>query len=211
MAVAVRRVLVLLVQVSLRYALQTPTHLHLVVNVMTGGASAVHSTCAAAAWLPCLTVMMRRPRARGAGDLGYHLSKVGRFSEDRARFYAAEILLGLEHLHGMNIVCVGCVLGVCERGLARNTLRDGALRRSRYRDLKPDNILLNEHGHCRISDMGLATRWRPNLTGRCGTRGCTSRGGVAPCRDVCSSADPSGGLRTVLVLRLVCWCCANHV
>ena len=38
------------------------------------------------------------------GDLHYHLSQRGVFSEDEARFYICEILLGLEHLHGKNIV-----------------------------------------------------------------------------------------------------------
>jgi serine/threonine protein kinase len=60
-------------------------------------------------------------------------------------FWAAQILLGLEHLHEKNIV---------------------------YRDLKPENILLDDKGNCSISDLGLAVEMSPNLCGRCGTRGC---------------------------------------
>uniref|UniRef100_A0AAZ3NU61 G protein-coupled receptor kinase n=1 Tax=Oncorhynchus tshawytscha TaxID=74940 RepID=A0AAZ3NU61_ONCTS len=62
-------------------------------------------------------------------DLHYHLSQHGVFSEKEMRFYAAEIILGLEHMHNRFVV---------------------------YRDLKPANILLDEHGHVRISDLGLA-------------------------------------------------------
>lgn len=50
------------------------------------------------------------------GDLFYHLRKSVRFEEDRARFYAAEILLALEFMH--------------ERGVI-------------YRDLKPENVLID--------------------------------------------------------------------
>ncbi|KAM5238742.1 G protein-coupled receptor kinase 3 isoform 2-T2 [Ctenodactylus gundi] len=63
------------------------------------------------------------------GDLHYHLSQHGVFSEQEMRFYATEIILGLEHMHSRFVV---------------------------YRDLKPANILLDEHGHVRISDLGLA-------------------------------------------------------
>ena len=63
------------------------------------------------------------------GDLHYHLSQHGIFSEKEVKFYAAEVILGLEHMHSRYIV---------------------------YRDLKPANILLDEHGHVRISDLGLA-------------------------------------------------------
>ena len=63
------------------------------------------------------------------GDLHYHLSQHGVFSEREVRFYAAEVVLGLEHMHTHSIV---------------------------YRDLKPANILLDEHGHVKISDLGLA-------------------------------------------------------
>ncbi|KAI3389898.1 hypothetical protein SNEBB_008956 [Seison nebaliae] len=63
------------------------------------------------------------------GDLHYHLSQHGVFTEQEVKFYAAEVILGLEHMHTNNIV---------------------------YRDLKPANILLDEHGHVRISDLGLA-------------------------------------------------------
>lgn len=63
------------------------------------------------------------------GDLHYHLSQHGVFNEPEMKFYAAEVILGLEHMHKRHIV---------------------------YRDLKPANILLDEHGHVRISDLGLA-------------------------------------------------------
>ncbi|XP_036209813.1 beta-adrenergic receptor kinase 2 isoform X3 [Myotis myotis] len=63
------------------------------------------------------------------GDLHYHLSQHGVFSEKEMRFYATEIILGLEHMHHRFVV---------------------------YRDLKPANILLDEYGHVRISDLGLA-------------------------------------------------------
>ncbi len=38
------------------------------------------------------------------GELFWHLQKEGRFREDRARFYIAELILALEHLHKYNIV-----------------------------------------------------------------------------------------------------------
>eukprot|EP00118_Oscarella_pearsei_P009919 m.58612 g.58612 ORF g.58612 m.58612 type:complete len:730 (+) comp34819_c0_seq19:76-2265(+) len=63
------------------------------------------------------------------GDLHYHLTQVKCFKESDVRFYASEILLGLDHLHSKDIV---------------------------YRDLKPANCLLTEEGHVKISDLGLA-------------------------------------------------------
>ena len=65
------------------------------------------------------------------GELFYHLRKEKRFTEDRARFYAAEIVLALECLHKHNII---------------------------YRDLKPENIILDQEGHIRITDFGLAKK-----------------------------------------------------
>jgi serine/threonine protein kinase len=38
------------------------------------------------------------------GELFFHLGKVGRFTEDRARFYAAQITLALEYVHGLDII-----------------------------------------------------------------------------------------------------------
>lgn len=80
---------------------------------------------------------------RTGGDLSFHLNR-SRFTEHQVRFWAAQILLGLQHLHEKNIV---------------------------YRDLKPENILLDEKGNCCISDLGLAVEVTPTLAGRCGTRG----------------------------------------
>lgn len=41
---------------------------------------------------------------KSGGELFWHLQKEGRFTEQRARFYIAELVLALEHLHKYNIV-----------------------------------------------------------------------------------------------------------
>eukprot|EP00474_Spongospora_subterranea_P009656 CRZ10114.1 hypothetical protein [Spongospora subterranea] len=81
------------------------------------------------------------------GDLKFHLNKEMVFFEARARFHAAEILLGLEHIHSKSII---------------------------YRDMKLENVLLDERGHCRISDLGLAVMTNDKVKGYAGTPGYTS-------------------------------------
>ncbi|EGV61913.1 Serine/threonine-protein kinase [Yamadazyma tenuis] len=85
--------------VGLKFSFQTPTDLYLVTDYMSGG------------------------------ELFWHLQKEGRFPEDRAKFYIAELVLALEHLHDNDIV---------------------------YRDLKPENILLDANGHIVLCDFGLS-------------------------------------------------------
>jgi serine/threonine protein kinase len=63
------------------------------------------------------------------GELFFHLDKSQYFTEERSRFYAAEVLLTLEFLHNQKII---------------------------FRDLKPENILLDQTGHIKITDFGLA-------------------------------------------------------
>lgn len=83
------------------------------------------------------------------GDLKFHIYNMGGepgFPEERSRFYACEIILGLGHLHQEGIV---------------------------YRDCKPENILLDSRGHVRISDLGLAVEIPEGeaVRGRVGTVG----------------------------------------
>ena len=63
------------------------------------------------------------------GELFHYLSTGGRFDAVRAQFYAAEIASGMGHLHSLGII---------------------------YRDLKPENLILDANGHIRITDFGLS-------------------------------------------------------
>ncbi|KAH8594293.1 BPK2, Sch9-like camp-dependent protein kinase catalytic subunit [Bisporella sp. PMI_857] len=90
--------------VGLKFSFQTPSDLYLVTDYMSGG------------------------------ELFWHLQKEGRFDERRAKFYIAELILALQHLHSHDIV---------------------------YRDLKPENILLDANGHIALCDFGLS---KANLT-----------------------------------------------
>jgi len=85
--------------VGLKFSFQTAADLYLVTDYMSGG------------------------------ELFWHLQKEGRFIEERAKFYIAELILALRHLHQHDIV---------------------------YRDLKPENILLDANGHIALCDFGLS-------------------------------------------------------
>uniref|UniRef100_A0A8C6TZE3 G protein-coupled receptor kinase n=1 Tax=Neogobius melanostomus TaxID=47308 RepID=A0A8C6TZE3_9GOBI len=65
------------------------------------------------------------------GDLKFHIYHLGTrgLRKDRIVYYSAQITCGIQHLHAMNIV---------------------------YRDMKPENVLLDAKGQCRLSDLGLA-------------------------------------------------------
>ncbi|XP_053970665.1 3-phosphoinositide-dependent protein kinase 1 isoform X1 [Hylaeus volcanicus] len=63
------------------------------------------------------------------GELLPYINKVGSFDIECTKFYSAEILRGLEYLHGLGII---------------------------HRDLKPENILLDENMHVLITDFGSA-------------------------------------------------------
>ncbi|KAL8895282.1 MAG: hypothetical protein Q9192_003734 [Flavoplaca navasiana] len=90
--------------VGLKFSFQTAADLYLITSYMSGG------------------------------ELFWHLQKAGRFNEGRAKFYIAELILALQHLHKYEIV---------------------------YRDLKPENILLDANGHIALCDFGLS---KANLT-----------------------------------------------
>jgi len=63
------------------------------------------------------------------GELFFHMHKQGSFSITNIRIYIAEITLALNYLHSIGII---------------------------YRDLKPENVLLDGEGHIKLTDFGLA-------------------------------------------------------
>ncbi|ETW07747.1 AGC protein kinase [Aphanomyces invadans] len=85
--------------VKLKYAFQSPANVYLVMPYIPGG------------------------------ELFHTLHKQGLLLEHTACFYAAEMVLALEYLHGQGII---------------------------HRDLKPENILLDADGHVCLTDFGLS-------------------------------------------------------
>jgi protein-serine/threonine kinase len=79
------------------------------------------------------------------GTLYSKISRLERFDVELARFYAAEFILAVKFLHKCGII---------------------------HRDIKPDNILFERDGHCRLADFGLSAIGifkEMRTRGRCGT------------------------------------------
>jgi len=76
------------------------------------------------------------------GELFCYLRRAGRFPNDTACLYAAQVVLALEHLHNRDIL---------------------------YRDLKPENLLLDSSGFLKICDFGFAKYVEDRTWTLCGT------------------------------------------
>ena len=76
------------------------------------------------------------------GELFSYLRSAGRFNNNATLFYAAEIVSALDYLHSLDVV---------------------------YRDLKPENLLIDRDGHLKIIDFGFAKRVTDRTWTLCGT------------------------------------------
>jgi protein kinase A len=81
------------------YAFQDRTNLYLIMDLMPGG------------------------------DLRYQIGKFECFPEHIVKFFLCCIIVGLEYLHGNNII---------------------------HRDIKPENLVIDSKGYLRITDLGVA-------------------------------------------------------
>ncbi|OMJ75198.1 hypothetical protein SteCoe_25710 [Stentor coeruleus] len=88
--------------VQLRFAFQTVDKLYMVMDFINGG------------------------------ELFFHLRRAQRFTEEKTRFYSAEVFLALNYLHSLGVI---------------------------YRDLKPENVLIDSDGHVKLTDFGLSKQF----------------------------------------------------
>jgi len=63
------------------------------------------------------------------GNLGSHLKTLKKMDEEQAKFYISQIILAVEYLHKLDIV---------------------------YRDIKPENFLIDSEGYLKLTDFGLS-------------------------------------------------------
>lgn len=76
------------------------------------------------------------------GEFFTHLRKAGRFDHVASKFYATQIILVFEYMHLSDFI---------------------------YRDLKPENLLLDKAGYLKITDFGFAKRVAFKTYTLCGT------------------------------------------
>ncbi|XP_039290685.1 cAMP-dependent protein kinase catalytic subunit alpha-like [Nilaparvata lugens] len=76
------------------------------------------------------------------GELFMYLRKSRKFPETQARFYAAQVILGIEYLHNLDLI---------------------------YRDLKPENIMIDQNGYLKITDFGFCKLVKTRTYTLCGT------------------------------------------
>lgn len=76
------------------------------------------------------------------GELFFYIKKYKYFTEEIVKFFIAETIIALKHLHDKDIL---------------------------YRDLKPENLLISSKGHIKLADFGFATRMNDNIYMICGT------------------------------------------
>jgi CRP-like cAMP-binding protein len=76
------------------------------------------------------------------GEMFTILRECGKFTEKTARFYAAQVIIGFQVMHRMHII---------------------------YRDLKPENLILDSNGYLKIVDFGLAKVTTEKTYTLCGT------------------------------------------
>ena len=67
------------------------------------------------------------------GDLRYHLCKYKKFTEDQSKFFISNLLLALEYIHSNKII---------------------------HRDIKPENLVLDKNGYLRLTDFGVAKKYK---------------------------------------------------
>lgn len=68
---------------------------------------------------------------KSGGDLRYHMSTSAGFNEASTQFIIACVFVGLEHLHEKGVI---------------------------HRDVKPENLVLDERGYVHLTDFGIARR-----------------------------------------------------
>eukprot|EP00316_Scyphosphaera_apsteinii_P024636 CAMPEP_0119315718 /NCGR_PEP_ID=MMETSP1333-20130426/36900_1 /TAXON_ID=418940 /ORGANISM="Scyphosphaera apsteinii, Strain RCC1455" /LENGTH=329 /DNA_ID=CAMNT_0007321163 /DNA_START=64 /DNA_END=1053 /DNA_ORIENTATION=- len=76
------------------------------------------------------------------GEFFTHLRKAGRFPNETSKFYSGQVALVFEHLNKLNII---------------------------YRDLKPENLLLDRVGNVKMTDFGFAKKVDYHTWTLCGT------------------------------------------